>query len=304
VCSSARIGSRYAARHVSSRLNVHLALLAVQVAFASLSIVGKRVLEELPPFALVAIRTPSAAIALWLIAFARRKWRIPMRDVAMLAALAVLGIAGNQLLFIAGLARTTATTAVVLGTTIPVFTVGIAIAAGRERATVMRGLGVALAFGGAIVTIGGGAMAGGEHLTGDLLIVANSFSYAAYLVLSRPVVVRHDPLVVITWVMTFGALMVLPFGASDAVTHAPAMSTGGWIAIAWIVGAATVGTYALNAWALRHAPASLVATYIYVQPPLAAVMAAIYLGERPGVGTLAGALMICAGIWTVSRAAR
>jgi drug/metabolite transporter (DMT)-like permease len=292
---------RYAARAVPSRLRVHLALLAVQVAFASLSIAGKRVMEELPPFAVVALRTPPAAIVLWLIAFARRRWRIPLRDVAALAGLAVLGIAGNQLLFIAGLSRTTATTAVVLGTTIPVFTVGIAILARRERATVLRVAGVGLAFGGAVVTIGGGALAGGSHLTGDLLIVANSLSYALYLVLSRPVVTRHDPLVVITWVMTFGAVMVLPFGAADAAAHAPSMSAGGWMAMAWIVGAATVGTYALNAWALRHAPSSLVATYIYVQPPVAAVMAAIYLGERPGPGTLAGAAMIAVGIWTVSR---
>lgn len=101
--------------------------------------------------------------------------------------------------------------------------------------------------------------------------------------------------------MTFGAVMVLPFGAADAAAHAPSMSAGGWMAMAWIVGAATVGTYALNAWALRHAPSSLVATYIYVQPPVAAVMAAIYLGERPGPGTLAGAAMIAVGIWTVSR---
>ncbi len=286
-----------------SRAPIHLALLAVQIAFASLSVVGKLVLEELPPFALVAIRTPSAALLLWMIAIARQRWRIPPRDLAALAGLAVLGIAANQLLFIAGLARTTATTAVVLGTTIPVFTVALAIATRRERATVRRVLGVGLAFGGAIVTIGGGALAGGAHLTGDLLIVANSCSFAAYLVLSGPVVRRHDPLVVVTWVMTFGALMVLPFGVRDAVAYAPTISTGAWLGVAWIVVAVTVGTYALNAWALARAPASLVATYIYVQPLVATLLAAIMLGERPGVGTFVGAALIGLGIWTVSRAA-
>src|SRR5688500_16187153 len=105
---------------------VHLALLAVQVFFASLSIVAKRVMVELPPFGLVAIRATSAALLLWGIALARKKWRVPKQDLLPLAGLAVLGIAANQLLFIAGLARTTATMALVLGTTIPVFTAGLA----------------------------------------------------------------------------------------------------------------------------------------------------------------------------------
>lgn len=280
---------------------VHLALIAVQIAFASLSIAAKQVLVEVSPFGLVAMRTPAAALVLWMIAAGRQRWRIPPRDLATLAGLAVLGIAANQLLFIAGLARTTATTAVVLGTTIPVFTVAIAIAARREPASGNRLLGVALALVGAVVTIGGGELGGGEHLFGDLLIVANSLSYAAFLVLSRPVVQRHDPLVVTTWVMTFGALMVLPLGAGDAAAAAPHLTAHAWGWLAWIVGAATVGTYALNTWALSRAPASLVATYIYVQPVVAAVLAAILLGERPGLATLAGGVLIAAGIWVVSR---
>ena len=94
---------------MSVRASVHLALLAVQLAFASLSIVAKRVMVELSPFALVAIRATSAALLLWVIALLRRRWRVPRRDLAVLAGLAVLGIAANQLLFIAGLARTSAT---------------------------------------------------------------------------------------------------------------------------------------------------------------------------------------------------
>jgi drug/metabolite transporter (DMT)-like permease len=103
--------------------------------------------------------------------------------------------------------------------------------------------------------------------------------------------------------MTFGAAMSTPFGVGDAVAAAPHLSTGAWLGLAWIVCAATVGTYALNAWALAHAPSSMVATYIYVQPPVAALMAAVFLGERPQLGTLVGALLIGTGIWLVSRAA-
>lgn len=279
---------------------VHLALLAVQLGFASLSIVAKRVMDELSPFALVAIRATSAALLLWAIALLRRRWRVPPRDLAALAGLAVLGIAANQLLFIAGLARTTATMALVLGTTIPVFTAGIAILLRREPPSGRRLAGIGVGMAGAVVAIGVGDLAGGS-LTGDLLIVVNSACYAAYLVLGRGILQRHDSFVVTTWVMTFGAVMVVPFGAGDAVAAAPALSGGAWLGIAWIVLAATIGTYGLNAWALARAPASLVASYIYVQPVVGAALAALFLDERPHGGTLAGGVLIAAGIWIVSR---
>src|SRR5688572_9840396 len=126
-------------------------------------------MDELEPFALVAIRATSAALLLWLIALARRRWRVPPRDLAALAGLAVLGIAANQLLFIAGLARTTATMALVLGTTIPVFTAGIAIVLRREPPTIRSAGGVVLGLVGAVVAIGPG---GGDqaHRVGDALI--------------------------------------------------------------------------------------------------------------------------------------
>ncbi len=282
-------------------MNVHVALLAVQVAFASLAIAAKLVLDDVSGSGLVALRTPAAALVLWLIAIARGRWRVSPRELAALAALSVLGIAANQLLFVAGLERTTATTAVVLGTSIPVFTMGIAVVAGRERATASHVGGVAVAVAGAVVTIGGGALTDRGHLVGDLLIVANSLSYAAYLVLGRPVMQRLDPLVAITWVMTFGALMILPFGAADAIAAAPRLEAESWAAIAWIVLVATVGTYALNAWALRHAPSSVVAVYVNAQPPIAAALAFAFLGERPGWATAAGAVLIALGIWLASR---
>lgn len=284
----------------ASRVPVHLALLAVQLAFASLSIVAKHVMLELSPFALVSIRATSAALLLWLLALARRRWRVPPRDLAALAGLAVLGIAANQLLFIAGLARTTATMALVLGTTIPVFTVAIAIALGRERASGRRIAGIGLGLVGAVIAIGVGDLGGGQ-LVGDVLIVVNSLCYAAYLVLGRAILQRHDSFVVTTWVMTFGAILVVPFGAADAIATAPALSAGAGLGIAWIVLAATIGTYGLNAWALARAPASLVASYIYVQPVVGAALAAVFLGERPHWGAVAGGVLIAAGIWIVTR---
>ena len=52
-------------------LSVHLALLAVQLMFASLSPVAKIALREIPPFGLIAFRAPAAAALLLLLASVR-----------------------------------------------------------------------------------------------------------------------------------------------------------------------------------------------------------------------------------------
>ncbi len=295
--------SSSAARPAAS---VHLALVAVQLMFASLGVAGKLALREMTPFALIALRTPTAAlvfVAVWLLGW---RERIAARDLAAIAVYALFGIVLNQLLFIVGLAHTTATNAVVIGATIPVFTVGVAVVLGREHATAAKLGGLAVALAGALGVVLGGAgfESGGGSLVGNLLILGNSLSFAIYLLISRRMLARYRTMTVITWTFVFGALGVLPFGARDLAGAAPQLSAGAWAAALYIVAFPTLGTYFLNAFALKRAPASLVAIYIYLQPVVGAVLAAWLLGERPVAGTYLGGLLIAAGIWLVSRDAR
>ena len=271
--------------------------------FASLSPVAKIALRELPPFALIAFRAPSAAFVLLLFASVRGMKRVAPRDHLTLLVYAFFGIIANQLIFILGLQRSTATNAVVIGATIPVFTVGIAVAVGRERATPARIAGLAVALAGALVVVGSGFQLGGSVLTGNLLIILNSLSFSIYLVISRGLLAKYGTVTVITWTMLYGALGVLPFGARSLAAHAALLSPKTWAAMIYIVLFPTVGTYFLNSWALKRAPSSAVAIYIYVQPVIGALLAAAMLDERPTGFAFAGGALIAAGIWLVTRAA-
>jgi drug/metabolite transporter (DMT)-like permease len=285
--------------------SVHVALIAVQLMFASLAIAAKIVLIELPPFGLIAFRTPVAALVLLAIRAARPWEKVAWRDLPTLAVYAFFGIIANQLLFIQGLERSTATNAVVIGATIPVFTVGVAVALGRERATVARLIGLAVAFLGALLLVGADRFeTGGARLAGNLLIVCNSLSFSIYLVISRKLLERYRTLTVIAWTMAFGAIGVLPFGAADFAAHASQLSPRTWVALSYIVIFPTVTTYFLNTYALKRAPSSVVAIYIYVQPVVGALLAAAFLGERPTAFTALAAALIAAGIALVTRAAR
>src|SRR5437899_2658811 len=137
--------------------------------FASLGVVAKEALRELHPFALIAFRTPAAALiflAAWLAGW---RERVAARDLASIAVYALTGVVLNQLLFIAGLQRTTATNAVVIGATIPVFTVGVAVFLRREAATPAKLLGLAVAFAGALAIVGLDRF-DRQRLAGNLLV--------------------------------------------------------------------------------------------------------------------------------------
>src|SRR5579862_964873 len=96
------------------RVSVAWVLLGAQVCFGSLPVAGRIALDDLPADAIVITRMAAGAIGFFAWARARNELRIARADVPLLVACAVLGVVANQLLFMHGLARSTATNAAVL----------------------------------------------------------------------------------------------------------------------------------------------------------------------------------------------
>lgn len=258
------------------------ALLAlVQLAFASLSIVGKVTLGAVSPLALVQCRLLGGALCFGALGLLARRPLVPPRGArGELALLALLGLVANQVLFLYGLQRTSAIEGTLMIATIPVVTVLYAVLSGRERGRLTLWLGLALALGGALtVALSRGGTTQGAHLVGDLLVLANCASYGAYLVRARDAVARFGSERVVLWIFLFAAAMVAPAGIPTLLSEAPSYPPRVWLAIAYITAGPTVFAYGANAWALQRAPSSLVAVFIYVQPVLA-VLLSLTLGDR------------------------
>jgi len=284
------------------------ALVLVQVFFGAFSVVGKIALREMTPFVLASFRAIFGALLLGLLARALAPPEPPptWRDRRDIALLALFGIVGNQLLFMSGLARTTAVHATLLGVTIPLFTLGLSLGLRRERADIRKALGLALALAGVLLLLDvrGGRMAGGS-LAGDLLVLLNCASYSVFLVLARDVLARRSALSVIASAFRYGAVPILLVGASDLASFRPAgLSRSAWVALAFIVVFATVGSYLLNAWALSRTSPSTTALFIYLQPLVAALLAHAFLGERISSVTLVAAGLIFAGLALPALSAR
>ena len=280
-----------------------IALLLVQLFFATLPIAVKVALRDLSSPALALLRVTGAAMLFLVLHSAMVGQRVTSaRDYLLLFVYSLFGVIANQLLYITALTMTTATAAQTLVAAGPALTLLVAIVLRREQATRAKWLGIALAGTGALALVGVGL--GEGRALGNLLALLNVTAYSIYLVISRGLLRRYQPLTVITWVFVFGVVGMIPWGAVPAVREIGGVSTAGWLALAWIIVVPTVGAYYLNVFALAHAEASLVALFVYLQPVLTAMMAIPLLGERPSPRMIPAALLIFAGVAVAIRAAR
>jgi drug/metabolite transporter (DMT)-like permease len=244
-----------------------------------------------------------AGASLILAVMARGEPALSRDDKCRVAGFAVLGVVINAPLFLLGLSLTSVHVAAILITTIPVFTLAAAIGFGREKTSATRIGGIALALVGALLVVGGESLAGTwRSVLGAMMLVINCLSYALYLVLSKPAMARLSALRVVAQMFAVGAVVLLPVAAVPMARQDwHSLTAGAWIALALVIAGPTVLAYLLQAWALRHADSSLVASYTYVQPVLATFLGAIFFGETMHPIIIVAALVIFTGVWLASR---
>lgn len=287
----------------ADRTRVHAALLLVQVFFALWPVAGASLLERMSPAALIGVRLALGAPILALMAGLHRERLPSLPDLARLAGLAALAVSVNQLLFVGGLARSGPVNASVAVLLIPPFTAGASLILRRETFRWPRVAGVLIALAGSAVLVGAERFdVSNQRFVGNAMLVANTASYALYLVLAGRTIAKLGALRTVAWVMLLGALEALPItlGATIAVpwSSLPLSSFG---SIVFVVLGPTVGAYWLNGWALGRAEGSLVASYIYAQPPLAALGSWWLLGVVPTGRVLVAALIIVVGLVVATR---
>lgn len=288
---------------MSGRFAPHLALLAVQILFGIWPIFGKVVLRSMSPTSLVAVRITGAALALALLQrHLTPLLRMPVKDIVLLTACSLLGIVGNQFLFVKGLSLTTVINAEILSTTIPVYALTISILLRYERWSVKSVGGMLIAAAGVIYLINPTrADLTTQTTTGNILILINSFLYAIFIVISKSLYERYGALNVITWIFVVGSLITIPVGIySLQQENLSAIDANVWIALAFIILLPTVGAYYLNAYALTRVSPSTVAIYIYLQPLMAFGFAPLLLGEQWNYRTIVAALLIFIGVALVT----
>jgi drug/metabolite transporter (DMT)-like permease len=183
--------------------------------------------------------------------------------------------------------------------TIPIQTLLVAAAFGREPFTAGKVAGVLLAFSGILVAFGAAAFGPGNsnHLYGDGLMLLGVLCAAVYSVFSRATLMRHGPLFVTALAMAFAVAALLPVVALIQRDIAlPAFSFKGWMAVVFLGTIAGTLQFSLFMWALRWLPSTTTVLYLTLNPITAMVLGIVLLGETLTIDLIAGVALVFIGI--------
>jgi len=286
---------------------VNLGLLGIPIVWGVNYAVIKAALREFQPMAFNGLRfaLATATIAL-LLRHRGTSLRMPREGLWRLALLGVLGNAIYQLLFIEGIARTTAANASLIMAASPMLVALLATALGRERLRGRGWLGVALAVAGLTLVLSAQNRVGFTRvsLAGDLLILAGAATWALYTVLATGVMARTPSLSATLVTFLSGTpvllLMAVPSFVSQDWQRIGAM---GWLGVAFS-GIVAIGL-AYLAWNTGLGTVGSTRTVVYsnLTPVVAAALAWVTLGERWSLAQVCGAAAVLIGIMLTRTAA-
>ncbi len=280
----------------------YTALIVVQVFFGTLAVIGKVVLAVIPAVALVGFRVGITALILVAVQIVRgRVWLQEKSDYWRLAALSLVAVTFNQLLFVTGLSLTKASNTSLLAVTIPIFTLAVGSIIGAEKLRGVKIVGIILAAAGVIFLIDPrNASFSSQTTVGDILVILNSLSYGIYVATSKRIVTRNGAFRSIMWIFVFASIICVPLGAfSFSAVDISGVSPTIWFLVIYVGIFATAVPYFLNAWALARVNPSTVAVFVYLQPLIGFLAAVAFLGEKIDLKFIAAATLIFAGVFLV-----
>ncbi len=210
-------------------------------------------------------------------------------------------MAGQQISFIFALDWTTATEAALLISTAPLFTGIIAAATGQEKMTPLRWAGCIIAFCGvAAIVLGGNPSphAAKARIPGDLLMLFSAVLYGYFMVLARELVPRYGGLPTVAICSWLASLVLVPISIpSFYQSNWAAMPACIWaLFVGYVCCAAGVVAFVIWYTVIGQTSAPRTAVYQYLVPVVAMVAAAIFLGEKPKLAQLAGAVIVILGV--------
>jgi drug/metabolite transporter (DMT)-like permease len=262
-------------------------------------IVLNGLLGALAPPALSSVRFVLVSlIALGVLAVKGGPWKVERRDVPRLLIAALTGITLYQILFMEGLARTSAFVSNLMQGTEPLFALILLWLTGS---TVLRRqwAGVLVALVGAVLFFlqdAGGqlALAFGS---GDSLNITSAISFAVYGLMIGPLFERYPGRTIMALTMGVGTLPLIAWSwPALASTDWTALSPGVWVALLFSSLLPVYVGYWIWNWAIAKKGLAHASLYIFVDIVVTGVFAWLFLGERFGVVRLLGAAVILAGV--------
>jgi drug/metabolite transporter (DMT)-like permease len=266
-------------------------------------------LESLPPFVVNALRFSVSVVVLGGMHVASRGgfWQPLKLFPGRIVLLGLLGFVVYQLCFILAVDRTTAGSAALLMASSPVWTALGSRVAGLERLSLGAWVGLGVCTAGTVLVVLSGASdvdLSSRAFSGNVLALVGAVLWAAYTVLSRPLMDRG---VSASGLAFFGMVTALPILFGLGAWSWPEASWGtmravDWAALAFSGGLSTGAAYAWWNLGVRRIGPAQTAAWGNLVPVIAVVVGAVLLGEQITAWQAAGGGLILGGLYLMRRA--
>ena len=282
------------------------ALFAVTVWGASF-VATKIALQYASPSTIVWLRFAMGVIILGLAVGLNKQFSLPQgKDWGYFAILGFLGITFHQWLQSTGLLTAQATTTGWIIASTPIYMALLGIVILREQLIWYQVAGILLAALGVLLVVTKGdlaAITAGKFGTlGDFLIVISTLNWAVFSALSRSGLKKHSSTLMMFYVMSFGWLFTsILFFSSSGIKQIPSIPWNGWIAITFLGVFCSGIAYIFWYDALKVLPVAQTGAFLYFEPIVTVIVAALVLRETILLATLLGGITILVGVWLVNR---
>lgn len=291
----------------------HVAMLFANFCWGAMSPLSKNILESglVDGLTLSVIRILGATVLMVVAGFflpesiAPRHEKIERKDWIQIVVASFLMISINQGVYIYGIQFTSPVDASIMSTLTPVFTMICAAILISMPITWLKGLGVALGLGGALMMVLGDTGQSEKAINpmfGNTMCLIAQFCAALYYVLFRNIINRYSPYTLMKWMFIASSLTYcLPLSphllTCDYAAFTPAM----WWSIAYIIVFATFIGYLLIPYSQRLLKPTVISMYSYFQPVTSAILATALGLATFGFIKIAATILIFAGVFAVSR---
>lgn len=256
---------------------------------------------------MVWLRFAMGVIILGLAVGLTKQFSLPQgRDWAYFALLGFLGIAFHQWLQSTALVTAQASTTSWIVASSPIFMAILGVIFLKEYLAWYQVAGIILAALGVLVVVSKGDLssisAGNFGAPGDVLILISAINWAVFSTISRSGLKRHSSTLMMFYVMGFGWLFSsVLFFAGTGIGQISQIPREGWLAILFLGVFCSGIAYIFWYGALKDLPVAQTGAFLYVEPFITVMVAALLIREAITPASLVGGLAILFGVWLVNR---
>ena len=261
--------------------------------------------EYIGAYGFIMLRLLGAGLLFWAISPFFPKERIEYEDYGRLFFAALLGMCINMLMFFKGLELSTPINSGVIITITPIMVLVLSYLFLKEPIGRRKTIGIFLGFTGALglTLFGVESQQNAPNIPlGNALFLINCSSYAAYLILVKPLTQKYHTITLMKWSFLIGLLLSYPVTFTEFIAVE-------WnalpIDVIWRMAFVVVGTsfltYLFNVYSLKTLPPTTVGAFIYFQPLIAILYAVLSENDQLDVLKITATFLILIGVYLVTK---